>query len=106
MGAVAGWAIVVAQVWIAWIFFRATSIEQALGIVGRMLSPSSLSINFSTTALLFLAVGVVHEFYTWRLDKRSDTRIIPAWEAATLVLTLVACVFFRGPGNTFIYFQF
>ncbi|MCB1545933.1 MAG: MBOAT family protein [Rhodoblastus sp.] len=106
LGAVAGWAIVVAQVWIAWIFFRATSIEQALGIVGRMLSPSSLSINFSTTALLFLAVGVVHEFYTWRLDKRSDTRTIPAWEAATLVLTLVACVFFRGPGNTFIYFQF
>ena len=101
-----------ALVTIAWVFFRAASIGQAVSIVGAMLDPRALHlvlpIGFAASALFFLAVGlgmVVNEFYgTSR--RVASWQMAPWLEPATLAVIATVCVFWRGPSASFIYFQF
>ncbi len=113
LGKYLAWAFLMAQVLIAWVFFRATSFSQAFQIVGDM-----LSFNFSESfaplftyanAVIFLAIAVVIEgfFLLGIQPKRWFSKDVYFYlEVVYVALLIVACVFLRGEGQQFIYFQF
>jgi len=100
-----------ALVLISWVFFRADNLGQAFVIVARMFDLSTFAwqdlYQLNSRAVALTGVLLLSELrhlihwpaWTYRFG---DTRFQPAWTA----LVLVACVYFRGPGGTFIYFQF
>jgi alginate O-acetyltransferase complex protein AlgI len=104
-------AVVLLQVWVAWVFFRASDVRQAVAILRIMFSfegPSTFLVG-GEDAAVFLLVGVLMEV----VSKRHPEGLYqpPSWmgrwaEAAGVVAMLVAAVFLRGPGQAFIYFQF
>lgn len=117
--------VVLLQVWIAWVFFRATSFSQATKIIEILFTlPGELeseldhimtlpNIQLVLTTLVF-AIGVE----IWKfLEKNGQLENIkskipqisalrPSAEILIVTLALLLAIFFRGPGNTFIYFQF
>lgn len=106
-------AAVLFQVLVAWVFFRAQDIHQALQILGTMLEFNG-NVTFAADDLfkvgvLYLALGVLSELYhasgadARRWFSASAYRI---GETAAVVLLLTASVFLRGTGMQFIYFQF
>ncbi len=108
-GSVAALAIVMAQVAFAWVFFRSADLNQAFHIARGMLELNVPRISVSGAGLLFLALAVGREVYCWNWKGR------PAWmslrTAVVAEMVWYACViscvvFLRGPGATFIYFQF
>jgi D-alanyl-lipoteichoic acid acyltransferase DltB (MBOAT superfamily) len=102
----AGLLLVWVQVMLAWVFFRASSTEQAISIIRLMFGVNSLAMELSRTALAFLVLGIVHEVTTCFLDRRKPEQPIRTLEAVSLAMLAVACVFLRGPANAFVYFQF
>lgn len=100
-----------ALVLISWVFFRAESVSQAGTIIARMIDPTTFSWRdlgaLNSRAVAFTAVFLVAELrglVVWPnwMPWFSDSRFQPAWTA----LVLASCIYFRGPGGTFIYFQF
>ncbi len=100
------------QVSLAWVVFRAGSLDQAWVVLTRLLSLGELNpgaaLGLSKLALLVLALAIAREawvyFRLWRFLPA------PAWRARLeplwLALILAASVFLRGPGGAFIYAQF
>ena len=103
-------ALVLVQVWVAWVFFRAETFDQALRILGRMFSPAGGIFfgNQGPTAAMFLGLGIARELYCRFVpdDHRWRAGRPPALDVAILAALIAACVFLRGPGVAFIYFQF
>jgi D-alanyl-lipoteichoic acid acyltransferase DltB (MBOAT superfamily) len=101
------------QVLIAWVFFRAESFNQAIDIIRNM-----LSFNLKTDwkghsdfqlGLTFILIGILIEIlyfisikskYTLTRENRNTIQIIQ------FILMIVAIILFRGKGQEFIYFQF
>jgi alginate O-acetyltransferase complex protein AlgI len=112
-GKLLSWLLVILMVWIGWVFFRAQTFEQAWEILVVMFNPTLLT--FPDLPLLFavaagaLALGaaneVIHRFSLERLYKpnKFSVRVL---EPVYIALVLVACIYLRGPGSAFIYFQF
>ncbi|MFO7655220.1 MAG: MBOAT family O-acyltransferase [Candidatus Krumholzibacteriia bacterium] len=110
-------AIVLLQVWISWVFFRATSFEQAVVILGRMFSFEGGigtlwallgGINMINLAIFIGGMWLREAYFFWGLHERP---LLPGgWgrrlEPVGLALAIAACVYLRGPGGAFIYFQF
>ncbi len=109
--------LILVQVWISWVFFRATTFDQAITIVGRMFSfeggLDSLRPLLGGTALinLIVIVGAMilrESYFYFGLHERTLMR--DPWkrwlEHLALAAVIAACVHFRGPGGAFIYFQF
>lgn len=96
---------------VSWVFFRAENISQALVVIRQMFDLSTFTWKdlgaFNSRAvaltLLFLLaeLGRLVKWPAWS-PGTVVTRLQPAWTA----LILLACVYFRGPGGAFIYFQF
>jgi fatty acid desaturase len=102
--------LVLLQVWTAWVFFRATSVSQALEILKTMVSfKSELAPSLNAGTLFFLALGILREvYYLFHFDQKIS---IPpglknGLEVVVTGLLVVASILFRGPGSQFIYFQF
>ncbi len=99
---------------VAWVFFRAESFGQAWAILGTMfsinhLNPQVVRELIHWRDLLPLAVMVLHHLYFHLGLDRSRAPIwrpTPALQPVALAIMVWACVFLRGPGNAFIYFQF
>ena len=103
-----------ALVTIAWIFFRADSVSEALGYIANMLvglreyEAYSFQILFNSTTLMIIVMIVVewitrHETHPMKMlnnVKRTGLR----W-SCYLSLTALICLFGRT-GQSFIYFQF
>lgn len=116
LGRVACSAFTLAMVWLAWVFFRAETIWKGADICKAMLVPSapiaelwSGLLTNHRLALLWFAVMVGRE--AWLAVNRPTERVErppPAtWPRVALAATILTlCVYFRGPGNAFIYFQF
>ena len=94
---------------LAWIFFRASSFHQAIGIIGTIFSFSTagpwtfgLNANETLVSLLLIAGLVLGEYY------RPTIRISREWSYyATLSLLLFSCYLLGVFRQTqFIYFQF
>jgi alginate O-acetyltransferase complex protein AlgI len=104
-------------VWVGWVFFRAHSIGQAAFVLGRMFSfsgsPGQFVHEFGPGALLetglLIGIAGARELYFWfGLDRRQliTGRTRTVVDVLVLAAMIVACVFLRGPGSKFIYFQF
>lgn len=104
--------LVVLQVWLAWLFFRATNVDQAILIIKTLFSFQGGGIDFETYGyswLIFLFLGIIHEiFIFWRFEPR--LYLPKPWqntiEISFEALIIVACIYLRGSGSEFIYFQF
>ena len=107
------WLLVLLQVWIAWVFFRAETLEQALGILASMFNPSlfvlpDLAAPFQPALVVLVLAGLGELFFYFRLNTiaAEDSLLLRFAKPLFLALLLVACIYLRGPGSAFIYFQF
>jgi len=111
-------ALVFAGVLVGWVLFRSRSLHQAGAILAAMFSPTRLHlqtvrdlVHWRDLIPLF-ALGLHHLFYLLRLNEtrwpviRWRPALHPALQPVLLATLVWACVFLRGPGNVFIYFQF
>lgn len=107
-------ALVLMMVVVAWVPFRAHSFAQTWSILSTMLNLTNLNIGavrelIHWRDLLPVAVMVVHHLYVYvGLDRirMPEWRFHPVLQPAVLAAAVWACVFLRGPGEAFIYFQF
>jgi len=109
--------ILLVQVWVTWVFFRAGTFGQAIDILRSMFSfqggINGLTVQLGGVKLLTLSIiiGVAAMREFWFFMGLNEREILPSrlrvhGQTATLALLIVVCVFFRGPGSQFIYFQF
>jgi D-alanyl-lipoteichoic acid acyltransferase DltB (MBOAT superfamily) len=97
-----------------WVFFRATSIESALGILREMFFPFTagadrLLVMMTPAAWFALTCFMVWQplASSWRSARcRIGIGYRNALETLTAATGIYACIFLRGSGNLFIYFQF
>lgn len=98
---------VLAMVSIAWVYFRAENVQQANNIVLSMLSFSGLNISMGNTLFLIVLILIGREVYVAKELQRGRfreklNRYEPVWVGLMAAIT----IYFRGEGDTFIYFQF
>ncbi len=100
---------------ITWVFFRAESLEQGVTITRHLLDLRHFTWHLplgalDKNALALLAVIMLRQVWVaWRepLKKwRPLATALDFGEPAALVALILACVYLRGPGSAFIYFQF
>ncbi|HEY0302709.1 MAG TPA: MBOAT family O-acyltransferase, partial [Rhizomicrobium sp.] len=122
--ALIGWAVTLPLMMIGWIPFRAQSMEAALALWGRLITPAAyvrpetrgggfplwVSLHrdsyyiVAVVMLLIVAAWAVRSYIMPRLAERPMTLAI-AEAAAFAVITPLVFLFLR-PGSQFIYFQF
>jgi alginate O-acetyltransferase complex protein AlgI len=121
---VIGWLLTFVGVCVAWVFFRATSLERALEVVKGMAGlhgAEDLSVVFFVTeknemasflpfderyamlALLFVICLALPNSWTWAREKMER---VPALAAAGAALLLVFSVLGMTSISEFLYFQF
>ncbi|MHB1460573.1 MAG: MBOAT family O-acyltransferase [Armatimonadota bacterium] len=112
-GRVLSTVIVIGMVWVAWVFFRATDTTQAIRIVSIMFNPAAVDMtavrDFTETSMFLVVMVMLREFYfymRWDQLKIWENRVLMSLHPFGLAFTLMACVYFRGSGDAFIYFQF
>jgi alginate O-acetyltransferase complex protein AlgI len=114
-GAFLAWLLLIAQVWISAPLFRGQSLLQAVQIMGAMLDVThpglQAALAIGKLNLLMLLLAVVSEVVLWsssvwmpRVVARPRLRTIA--EPAVFAFVAAACIFLRGPGSAFVYFQF
>ena len=100
----------ISQIWIAWVFFRSASLEQAGRIISSMFSfTNGVDVKPMGDALIYLGIIVLYELY--RALGLSRRTILPPrwhrrWEIVAAAIMIVACVFLRGKPLAFVYFKF
>ncbi|MCD4698413.1 MAG: MBOAT family protein [Bacteroidales bacterium] len=105
--------LVMIQVLIAWVFFRAETFEQAFSVIKNMLWINT-SVNFNeidsfNTGLFYIIIGVLIELYFFLGLKRKKIftkKIQQKIQIIQFIILIIAIVFLRGEGAQFIYFQF
>jgi len=105
-----GWFFVMAQVLVAWVFFRAESIDKAWEIVKIMLSFSgSTHLGWGLNGTVFLLIMFTRELLiATGVNNRIDwnSRRWMWFEMILYAMLITSIVYFRGNGSEFIYFQF
>jgi alginate O-acetyltransferase complex protein AlgI len=100
--------LVLMQVCVAWVFFRAESMAQAGQVVSAMFNFSHETHPNCQPYVWFFVVGIAYE--VWMCVKPHvalASAPYTGWlEPARMAFLLVACIYFRGPGHVFIYFRF
>lgn len=99
---------------IASVFFRASSVRQGAGIVKALVDPRRFSFNeiqnVPTLVLFILCFVLIQESYVFIQQKTTyrtpQFKQITWFQPLIVAIMLVVCVFYRGEGNAFIYFQF
>jgi len=100
------------QAVVAWVFFRAESMEKSLTVLKSMFTFTSSDFQFLTTyfdAMVFLGIAIVIEISVH--VKRTKINVQKVYKKFNLdlvfiAIALVTIVMFRGEGQQFIYFQF
>ena len=105
--------LVMFQVLIAWVFFRADTFEQAFAIIKNMIIVNTSldfgHVIFFNLALVYIIAGIIIElFYFLNLSRirifRRETK--SKLQVLQIIILIIAIIFLRGPGEQFIYFQF
>ena len=102
--------LILLQVWVGWVFFRAESLTQGFQIIKTMFSfRGGWQLSMNPNYLFYLTLGLSREIFAQ--VHINDMPRIPAVlkngvEVCFISLLMVACVLLRGPGSQFIYFQF
>jgi len=99
---------------VGWVFFRAETFGQALAILRAMFSFTMEPGNWIAERLGAKSLGCVSlmilcELYFhlgWNRIGWERYRLVRVAQPVMLAVLLTACVFLRGPGSAFIYFQF
>ncbi len=106
-------AIVFGLVVIAWVFFRANNVSQALHVIYAMLDIRAIHpkdiITIGVAALFWLALGagmLLNEFFGWSRHLNERSALARKLQPVGLAIVAVVTIFWRGPGGAFIYFQF
>lgn len=98
------------QLDISWVFFRASSINQAADILKVMFSFNNISlkvVSVNCLELIILALVIDAYIYQSKKPQMNFTSLrLKGLEVFVFSLLLVVAIFFRGVGNQFIYFQF
>lgn len=99
---------VVIQVWVAWVFFRAESVSQAFKILKVMFAfNGNFSLGLHFNGSFFIVLIILRELYFYfNLEKKQSLVFDKYIEPAFIAVSIAACVYLRGPGSEFIYFQF
>ncbi|MFA5553351.1 MAG: MBOAT family O-acyltransferase [Phycisphaerae bacterium] len=101
---------------IAWVFFRAENLSQALSICGILFNPMMWNgyvvrglVDNNAINVLLIIIGSQLFFYLG-MDKAdwavSKSRFKVAFDTVFVATVILISVFMRAPSNTFIYFQF
>jgi alginate O-acetyltransferase complex protein AlgI len=109
-GRVAGWALTMACVMAAWVFFRAQTFAIAGGVLQRLVVHTRGAFPHVNTSPLFALLGVVvlgHIAGALRLRERLEARV-PGFSFGTgyAAAAVLALVFAADASKAFIYFQF
>lgn len=110
-------ALLLVHVWVAWVFFRASGLDQAGRIIASMFTPQGdvhgLVAQLGGVKLLNLgiviAIAAMREFWffmRWNERQFLPDRLAARVDVAFVAVLVLVCVFFRGAGSQFIYFQF
>jgi len=97
---------------VGWVFFRAESAGDALKILNDMFTPWQGEFVMSTeirNGLVWLSVSLLLELITYFRFKPHlslPKRFHRIADMGYVLLMLMACIYLRGEGNVFIYFQF
>ena len=99
---------------IGWVFFRAETFGQALAILRAMFSFTTepgnwIAVRLGAKSLGCVSIMILCELYFhlgWSRIGWERYRLVRAAQPVMLAVLLTACVFMRGPGSAFIYFQF
>jgi D-alanyl-lipoteichoic acid acyltransferase DltB (MBOAT superfamily) len=104
------WVLLIVQVWIGWVFFRSSSFSQAIEIISKMFSFSGgWKIGLDFDQRFFLILALLPEILFLLLVKvklSTNSYFSRISEVIFFAILLLMCVFLRGPGANFIYFQF
>ncbi|WP_372371108.1 MBOAT family protein [Candidatus Uabimicrobium sp. HlEnr_7] len=103
------WFILIVQVWVGWVFFRAADFAQALDILTLMFDFTSFltpAVPFLYSRQMFILYMMMFlgMMYFFSLDQK--WRKYTHYESLFLAILIVIIIFFRGTGAAFIYFQF
>ena len=98
----------------SWTFFRAESLAQALQIIHRMVWITDFNLSAAMTVIpkrcLCLVLIILSRQLLFHLRLGSlplmNSGLIRALQPLVIAALIVICVYFRGPGSAFIYFQF
>lgn len=93
---------------LAWVLFRAGSLSDATFVYAQMLSWHSglgLIEILKSNVSIWLMIGMAWEWVNWKTISRR-IGMLPIAEALILSIMLIMVLFFRGPEQQFIYFQF
>lgn len=109
-------ALVIAQIWSAFALFGSRDLTQAFAVMKSMYIPTEWNwlpvqrlLEYQKQGLLVLALFIARElWYYLGLDEKrvGDLLRTPVTQTVGLACAMVLCVYFRGPGMAFIYFQF
>ncbi len=98
---------------IAWVFFRAKDMHQAVAVINQLFCFGNYYDGDFTdahkNAILFLQIAIAAEIlwlFGLRFKKVLSTEMNVVTEIVYLAILINCCLFFRGPGEQFIYFQF
>jgi alginate O-acetyltransferase complex protein AlgI len=97
---------------VAWVFFRAKTFQQAMGLLGGMFGrnthaePMLAAIYLLTTAIIMIGLVAAHCSMRNQTLERAIARIHPATLTALWTIMAFAVVIQHGESNGFIYFQF
>jgi alginate O-acetyltransferase complex protein AlgI len=105
--------LVMFQVLLAWVFFRAQTLTDALVIIKNMLSFNT-NVEFKITPdlrngfyFMILALMIEYLFYRVKMRKLITNPIrLRITETVLIALMISVTIFLRGKGHVFIYFQF
>ena len=106
--------IIFIQVTIAWVYFRAPSINEANTIISYLFDFSNTNLRFLNcyfNNLIFLLLAIIIEivFYLYK-ENKNTFRIYKKYQVNIDTILLASCIvliiFLRGEGAQFIYFQF
>jgi D-alanyl-lipoteichoic acid acyltransferase DltB (MBOAT superfamily) len=95
---------------LAWVFFRASTVEQALSMIGGMIMPApglpSLDISLWTLGAIGVLLGV--EWFQRGREHGLSLAHLAAWQRRGSYAVVFLLIFFLGrfSGQDFIYFQF
>jgi len=104
------WMFVTLEILVAWVFFRANSVQHALDILKVMFTfKGNWSLGWGLNGSIFVLIIIFREIMVYTgIEKRVKLRgSIGAFAEMLLYAILIALIiFFRGNGSEFIYFQF
>ena len=107
------WAVTIALCLVAFVFYRATSVQQSLWMLSAMFGTSRVSVAFRLSdadlliALVVVESLIVAHWFCRNTPLETVSVRVPWWTVSvSLALMLVAITLSSGESQSFLYFQY